>query len=117
MKYYSEAMQKYANFSGRTRRKGYWMFMLIHYVIMIAICLVESSLKSPFVIFSLYFIGTIVPTLSITSRRLHDSNLSGWWMLIAAIPYIGGLVLAGLMLRDSQPGQNQYGANPKEIAA
>jgi len=50
-------------------------------------------------------------------RRLHDTGRSGWWLLIALVPLIGAIVLLVFMVQDSKPGQNQYGANPKEATA
>ena len=60
----------------------------------------------------LYWFAIILPTLSVTIRRLHDVGMSGWWVLIVFIP-LGGLVILGMMAADSQPHDNKYGPNSK----
>ncbi|MCC6543190.1 MAG: DUF805 domain-containing protein [Nitrospirae bacterium] len=59
----------------------------------------------------------IIPSIAVVVRRLHDTNRSGWWLLIGLIPLIGGIVLIVFTVQDSQPGPNQFGPNPKENAA
>lgn len=65
----------------------------------------------------IYVLGVLIPSLAVTVRRLHDTEHSGWWLLIGLVPLIGGIVLLVFMVQDSKPGQNPYGANPKEAAA
>jgi uncharacterized membrane protein YhaH (DUF805 family) len=67
-------------------------------------------------IYLLYGLAVLIPSLALVIRRLHDIGKSGWWFFIGAIPLIGGFWLLLLMLTDSQPGDNQYGPNPKMIA-
>jgi len=55
--------------------------------------------------------------VAVTIRRLHDSGLSGWLMLINLIPFVGGFIVLVLLLRDSTPGSNEYGPSPKQIEA
>jgi uncharacterized membrane protein YhaH (DUF805 family) len=117
MKSYIKALKNYATFNGRTRRKDYWIFSLINFLLMIGFSIGDYMLNSETlgVLGGMYFLAILRPSLSISARRLHDINLSGWWMLISLIPF-AGIILLVLMFRDSQPGQNQYGANPKESA-
>ena len=61
----------------------------------------------------IYVLAAIVPSLSSQIRRLHDSGLSGWNILWAAFPSLGGLILLVLTLRDSEKGPNKWGPNPK----
>lgn len=65
----------------------------------------------------IYSLAVLLPGLGVSVRRLHDSNRSGWWMLIGFIPILGSIVLLVFMLLGSTPGDNQYGANPKGIKA
>ena len=60
-----------------------------------------------------YSLAVLIPAFAVSVRRLHDTDRSGWWLLIELIPIIGGLVLLIFMVQDSQPGENQYGPNPK----
>jgi uncharacterized membrane protein YhaH (DUF805 family) len=61
----------------------------------------------------LYSLAVLVPSIAVAVRRLHDTGRSGWWLLIAFVPLIGGLVLLVFYVQDSQPGSNPFGANPK----
>jgi len=62
----------------------------------------------------IYTLAVFVPSIAVAVRRLHDTERSGWWLLIALVPFIGAIVLLVFMVQDSKPGKNQYGANPKE---
>ena len=64
-----------------------------------------------------YSIAIMMPYLSVTIRRLHDTNRSGWWTLVALIPLVGPFVFLYFLVQDSQPRENRYGPNPKEVTA
>lgn len=61
----------------------------------------------------IYILGTIIPWIALTTRRLHDTNRSGWWQLISFVPYLGGIVLFIFTVFDGTPGENEYGLDPK----
>jgi uncharacterized membrane protein YhaH (DUF805 family) len=123
MDWYLKVWQKYAEFNGRARRKEYWMFTLFNIVIAvvaeaITLLLFTSTKSSMFGLviggaLCFYFLAAFVPSLAVGVRRLHDIGMSGWLLLIALVPGIGGLVLLVLFLLDSNPGPNLYGPNPK----
>ena len=113
MNWYLEPLKKYAVFSGRARRKEYWMFILFNMVIVFVLGLIEGFAGSPGVLGGIYGLAVLIPTIAVFVRRLHDTNRSGWWWLISFIPLIGAVVLLVFMVQDSQPGENQYGPNPK----
>jgi uncharacterized membrane protein YhaH (DUF805 family) len=104
---------KYATFSGRARRKEYWMFFLINILIAIALAIVEAILGLPGILGGLYALALLIPGIAVTVRRLHDTGRTGWWILIALVPVIGFIILLVFMVLDSQPGDNAYGPNPK----
>ena len=120
MNWYLDVLKnKYATFSGRARRKEYWMFLLINLVVSVALALIDSLIGSVSesgmgLLSSVYSIGVLIPSLALSVRRLHDIGRTGWWVLISIIPVIGAVVLLVFMLLDSEPGSNRYGANPKE---
>jgi uncharacterized membrane protein YhaH (DUF805 family) len=120
MDWYLDVLKnKYATFSGRARRKEYWMFLLINLVVSVALALIDSLIGSVSesgmgLLSSVYSIGVLIPSLALSVRRLHDIGRTGWWVLISIIPVIGAVVLLVFMLLDSEPGSNRYGANPKE---
>lgn len=119
MNWYLEVLKKYAVFDGRARRKEYWYFFLINTVISIFLAFIDSftgtiSEEAGLGLLSgIYALAVLIPGLSVTVRRLHDTDRSGWWILIGLIPVIGGIALLVFMVLDSTPGDNQYGPNPK----
>jgi len=117
MSWYLEVLKKYAVFSGRARRKEFWMFYLINAIISVTLTFIEGLAGSPGVVAGLYSLAVLLPFIAVGVRRLHDTNRSGRWMLIVLIPFIGIIVLFVFMAQDSQPGDNQYGPNPKAETA
>ena len=127
MSWYIEVIKKYAVFSGRARRKEYWMFVLVNMIIAILIGILvgiatssdaNSNTKIAPVfncISSLYSLAILLPSLGVFVRRLHDIGKSGWWFFIGFIPLIGEIWLLVLMCTDGQSGSNHYGPNPKEV--
>src|SRR3954468_7338693 len=123
MNWYVEVLKKYAVFSGRARRKEYWMFFLFNLIITFVLILIDSlmgtiSPQSGLGLLSgLYSLAVLIPSIAVTIRRLHDTGRSGWWILISLVPVLGGIVLLIFMVLDSEPGANQYGPNPKATIA
>lgn len=120
MKWYLEALKKYAVFSGRSRRKEYWYFVLFNMIITIALAFVDqitglvSAEAGMGLLSGIYTLAVLIPDVAVSVRRLHDTGRSGWWLFIILVPIIGAIVLFVFMVQDSKPGTNQYGANPKE---
>ncbi|MFD8309249.1 DUF805 domain-containing protein [Streptomyces sp. NPDC059690] len=116
MSWFIEALKKYAVFSGRSRRKEYWMYALFVGIIYVVLAGIAAASKTPalFALLGIFYLGILLPSLAVGVRRLHDTGRSGWWLLIGLVPAIGGIVLLVFTCLDSQPGPNQYGPNPKE---
>lgn len=118
MNWYLTAFKKYAVFSGRSRRKEYWMFCLFSVIFSIAAMVLDSVLGTTVgmgygVIYGVYALAVLIPTLAVSVRRLHDVGKSGWFLLIGLIPIIGGIWLIILVCSDSETGVTKYGPNPK----
>lgn len=119
MKYYLEALKKYAVFSGRSRRKEYWLFVLFNIIFSIVAALLDvlagTRMENQYfgIISILFNIAMILPYLAVTVRRLHDTNRSGWWILISLIPIVGYIWLFVLMCLDGTLGENRFGLDPK----
>lgn len=115
--WYVRVLQNFAQFSGRARRKEYWFFTLFNALIAIVLRVVDlATIKSegPYgILVSIYVLAMFIPGLAVTVRRLHDTGRSGWWFLVAFIPFVGGIILLIFMVEDSKPGDNAYGPNPK----
>ncbi|MBS4022636.1 MAG: DUF805 domain-containing protein [Dethiobacter sp.] len=108
MNWYLEVLKKYAVFSGRARRKEYWMFFLINLIIAVVLSFISDYL------YYLYVLAVFIPGLAVSVRRLHDIGKSGWWFFISLIPIAGWIWYIVLMATNGQLGENQYGPNPKE---
>jgi uncharacterized membrane protein YhaH (DUF805 family) len=127
MNWYAQVMKKYAEFSGRARRKEYWMFVLFNIIFIFATILLDNVFGTTFKfnsgygseafpygwLYTLYVLAVIIPGLAVSVRRLHDLGKSGWMILIALIPFIGGIWLLVLYCTEGQKGENQYGPDPK----
>lgn len=112
MKWYLAALKKYAIFNGRSRRTEYWMFALFN--VFIATVLYAGSVgTSPWPVSFVYALGVLVPTLSATVRRLHDTDRPAWWLLSALIPP----VLVIILLLEGDKARNRFGPDPKRVGA
>ncbi|PKQ00147.1 MAG: DUF805 domain-containing protein [Alphaproteobacteria bacterium HGW-Alphaproteobacteria-13] len=116
--------KRYADFSGRSQRMEYWMFSLFMFLVIIALVIVAAVLGglgdsggSPSMLFIIPFIlfvlVSIVPSIAVTVRRLHDQDKSGWFYLLSFIPYVGGIIIFVLMCIDGTRGPNRFGPDPK----
>ncbi|WP_193016482.1 MULTISPECIES: DUF805 domain-containing protein [Gammaproteobacteria] len=126
MNWYLEVIKNnYANFSGRARRKEYWMFTLINTIIItILYAIMFSSIDMNTgemgglgsiisIILGIYSLAIIVPSLAVTIRRFHDQDKSGWMFLLAFIPFVGGLIVFVFMCLEGTKGDNRFGPDPK----
>ena len=114
MNWYIKVLKNYAVFSGRARRKEYWMFVLFNFIFALVLSLIGLLTFGMLYILSiLYGVAVLVPALAVAVRRLHDIGKSGWYYFIILIPIAGPIWFLVLMCTDSQPGDNQYGPNPK----
>lgn len=126
MNWYLEVIKNnYANFSGRARRKEYWMFTLVNTIIItILYAIMFSSVDMNTgemgglgsivgIILGIYSLAIIVPSLAVTIRRFHDQDKSGWMFLLAFIPFVGGLIVFVFMCLEGTKGDNRFGADPK----
>ncbi len=106
----SDGFSKYATFSGRTSRSGYWWFYLFYVLVLFGASILDAAIKSP-ILTGLAVLAFFLPTLAILIRRLHDTDRSGWWVLIGFVPLIGTIVLIVFACIDSGP-PNKYGDGP-----
>ena len=93
----------YADFAGRAQRTEFWLFFLFCFLVSMALGFVSAMIS---IVFSL---ATLVPTLAVGARRLHDTNRTGWWQLIALVPILGIIVLIVFFATKGDVANNQYG--------
>ncbi|WP_327116720.1 DUF805 domain-containing protein [Streptomyces sp. NBC_01341] len=111
MNWYLAVLKNYAGFSGRARRKEYWMYTLFNLIAASVLVALGAVIDSQIPYF-IYVVAVLVPTLAVFVRRLHDTGRSGWWLLLAIVPF-GGIVLLVFACLEGTGEVNEYGANPK----
>ncbi|MEU3986496.1 DUF805 domain-containing protein [Streptomyces sp. NPDC026672] len=116
MNYFIEALKKYAVFSGRARRKEYWMFALFSIIVYAVFFAIGFAIKAPYIV-GIVGLALLLPAWGVAVRRLHDSGRSGWWLLFGIIPLVGPITLLVFYCLESEAGTNKYGPNPKEVPA
>lgn len=119
MEWYLKVLRQYADFSGRARRKEYWMFALFNVIFMFIAMSIDrlfgtsSSSQNFGLISGIYNLAIIIPSIAVSVRRLHDINKSGWMLLVNFAPLIGTIWLLILFIREGDSGINSYGLDPK----
>ena len=109
---YKRFLTNYANFNGRSTRSDYWYVMLANFLIGFVIGFIGRALNIAGVtnvIATIYMIGTLVPSIAIVVRRLHDINKSGWYYFIALIPLVGLIIMLVFLCSPSVKENNRYG--------
>ncbi len=120
MNWYIGVLTKFADFSGRARRKEYWMWALFYIIGVIVLSIIDGMLgmrgASGFGLLSgLFMLLNLVPSIAVGVRRLHDRDMSGWFMLLALVP-LAGIALFVIFCLEGTRGSNKYGPDPKGIA-
>ncbi len=119
MNWYLEVLKNYAVFSGRARRKEYWMFVLFNVIFSIVAAILDNVLGLAIKdvgygpIYILYALAVFIPGIAVSVRRLHDTGKSGWFILLGLIPCVGGIILLVFMVTAGDVGDNEYGSDPK----
>ena len=117
--WYLEVLKKYAQFSGRSRRKEYWYFVLINLIIAFSLSFVDQltgtfNAESGLGLLSgIYNLAVLIPSIAVGFRRLHDTGRSAWWLLLLLIPVVGLIVIIVFFAQDGQQEENKYGSSPK----
>lgn len=119
MTWFLMALNKYATFSGRSRRKEYWMFTLFSVLISVGMAIIDTlvgtynAAAGIGLLQGLFVLAILVPSIALAARRLHDTGRSGWLQLLFIIPLVGIVLWIIWMAKDGDYGVNKYGPNPK----
>ena len=109
---FSEAVKSgfdhYTKFDGRASRPAFWWWFLFGVIAGVAASILDAVIGSA-ILGIIVSLGLLLPNLSVGIRRLHDTDRSGWWILIGLIPLIGFIVLIVFYVQKSDPGDNKYG--------
>jgi uncharacterized membrane protein YhaH (DUF805 family) len=120
-------LKRYADFSGRSRRKEYWMFVLLQMLVLVPVLLIAFAIGGPsedpadpfgsiavLAVLAVYFLAFFIPGLAVQVRRFHDQDKSGWFILLGFIPYVGSIILLVFMCLEGTRGPNRFGPDPKD---
>jgi uncharacterized membrane protein YhaH (DUF805 family) len=141
MEYMLMPLRRYAEFTGRSRRKEFWMFALLNFIVYAVIMALMFALGAGAsmedaaagnygamfggvgLLIGVWGLAVLVPSIAVSVRRLHDRDMSGWWYLgfivASFIPILGIITSIGflvLMLLPGTPGENRFGPDPKGAA-
>ena len=114
-----DPFRKYATFSGRARRREFWLWQLFLFSSAIVLAVLDALLRTDDGQFgngllgSIFQLAALIPGVAVTVRRLHDADRSAWWLLIIFLPIIGFIVLLVFLCRGGTIGNNRYGEDPK----
>lgn len=123
-------LRRYADFSGRSQRAEYWLFVLFVCVVIFAGVILALALGGfedngygqpaapmaavfAFGLIGIFYLAMLIPMLAVTVRRFHDQDYSGWMVLLNFIPYVGGLIVFVFMCIEGTRGPNRFGPDPK----
>lgn len=130
-------LKRYAQFSGRSRRREYWLYGLFVFVMVFLLSILDAVLglggavqstagrtgdlgfQASFntqggILTGLFALATLIPNIAVNVRRLHDTDRSAWWLLIVLVPLVGAIVWLVFMCLDGTRGANRFGPDPKE---
>lgn len=119
MKWFTKCLVQYADFKGRARRKEYWMFTLFYCLFYFVVVVIDAAFgvyddESGWGILSgIFWLGTLIPSLAVSVRRLHDVGKSGWFLLFWLIPIAGWIILFVWSVTKGEEGGNAWGDDPK----
>ena len=125
MEWYLDVLKNhYADFDGRARRKEYWMFFLVNLGVVLGLAIVAGILGAiweplgwlGYLAYIGYVLAVLVPGLALTVRRFHDTGKTGWFALLALVPFVGGFIVLYFMVLEGDAGPNAYGPDPKDTA-
>ena len=109
-------LERYAKFDGRAGRAEFWWYFLANLIIWTALLMLTQVSSIFLVLYFLFAVAMFVPNIAVGIRRLHDTDKSGLWLLIAVLPVIGTIILLVFFAMEGTSGANQYGAAPEPAA-
>jgi len=111
MHWYTDVIKQYAVFDGRAGRPEYWWFFLINTIISVILDLVIPGATGQ-VLGAIYALAVLLPSIGVGIRRLHDTNRTGWWLLVSLVPLVGWIWIIVLLALAGDDGPNRYGPPP-----
>jgi uncharacterized membrane protein YhaH (DUF805 family) len=130
MNSYVQVFKRAFDFGGRSRRREFWLFVLVNLVVTAVLTALDTFLGlgglstlsgpgyaitylAPGLLGSIYNVVVLIPNIAVSIRRLHDTDRAGWWLFIALVPIVGAIVLIVFWAMEGTRGANRFGADPK----
>jgi len=110
-------LQRYAKFDGRAGRAEFWWFVLANFVVYIALAILTQISGIFLILYVVYGLALIVPSIAVAIRRLHDTDKSGWMLLLGLIPFVGFIILLVFYIQEGTAGPNKFGTGPEPATA
>ncbi|WP_018753567.1 DUF805 domain-containing protein [Paenibacillus sanguinis] len=119
MEWYLKVLKNYTGFQGRASRQEYWMFFLFNALAVLALSIVGGIIHQTLglILANVYLLAVLLPSVAVAIRRLHDTGKSGWFVLISLVPAVGSIILLFFLAQEGQSAANQYGSDPRGLAA
>ncbi|MCL2040229.1 MAG: DUF805 domain-containing protein [Bacteroidetes bacterium] len=116
--YFTKCLKNYANFTGRARRKEFWMFVAVNVAISFILGFIGGIISDILgnIVSGIYAVALVVPSIAVAVRRLHDIGKSGWFYFLLLVPIIGAIILIVWACKPGDEGENEYGQDPKETS-
>ena len=109
-------LERYAKFDGRAGRAEFWWFVLANFLVFVALAILAGIADIFFIVYFLYGLAVLIPSLAVAIRRLHDTDKSGWFILFGLIPFVGFIILIVFYAMEGTNGPNNYGTGPEPAA-
>jgi uncharacterized membrane protein YhaH (DUF805 family) len=130
MNSYVQVFKRAFDFGGRSRRREFWLFVLVNLVVSAVLTTLDTLLGlgglstltgpgyavtylAPGLLGSIYNVIVLIPNIAVSIRRLHDTDRSGFWLFIVLVPIVGAIVLIVFWALEGTRGANRFGADPK----
>jgi uncharacterized membrane protein YhaH (DUF805 family) len=110
--WYPTVLRKYVVFDGRSGRPEFWWFQLANLIVVVVIAIISDAAGASNLLPDLYWLAVLLPSLAVSIRRMHDTDRSGWWVLINLIPLVGGILFIVWAASSGTFGPNRFGSPP-----
>lgn len=108
---FTSVIKNSLEFSGRANRSEYWWFIAVNVAIALGLQTFDFVIGIP-VLSIVFMLAMLLPAVAVSIRRLHDSERSGWWMLVGLVPVLGAFVVFALMATPGTESENRFGKKP-----
>ena len=109
-------LERFMKFDGRASRPEFWWFALANFIVTVVLFVLGQASSLFYVLYVIYGLGVLLPSIGVAIRRLQDTDKSGWWILIVFVPFVGSIILLVLLCIEGTPGPNRYGEAAPQFA-